>query len=421
MSNGEFFEWDEESGNRDDREALIKEVYQLYNEGRIEESSYNEEQYEFLIEYFLGELEEEIVLELSHIAYNRHPYSQEFLIRHLESLLATSEIERAAELLDEKLPLNPTSSELHLIRARVLIREENYREAEAASEEMLLYLFDEERVEMALMITQDYIELGRYREALQLLQRVEQHHPKERELLNEIAFCYERLGEHHLSVDYYQRYLDIDPFNENVWFNVGTIHARGSNYQEAMEAFLYALALNSGHSSALYNKGLLELTQGYYQEAIETFSSFLTHEPDNSVALIALGDAYRGVGELKEGEKSYLKVLEVESNHLEASAGMVAIKLEERLYREALSYLPAAFSSLQIHFPELQEPLIEAYNSSGDANFLLYYTLSLYLDNKRELFNYWLVKLTTLDKRWIKKLIKLAPELKEVINPKREV
>ena len=59
--------------------------------------------------------------------------------------------------------------------------------------------------------------------------------------LYELGFFCDQQGDFEKSILYYNKYLDIDPFNYSTWFNLGITHNKAGNHIEAVKAYEYAL------------------------------------------------------------------------------------------------------------------------------------------------------------------------------------
>ena len=53
------------------------------------------------------------------------------------------------------------------------------------------------------------------------------------------------------ALNIYLKYLEEEPFSDSAWYNLGIIYNKLDLFEKAMEAYDYALAINSQNTFAL--------------------------------------------------------------------------------------------------------------------------------------------------------------------------
>ena len=91
---------------------------------------------------------------------------------------------------------------------------------------------------------------------------------------------------------YYLKYLEEEPFSDSAWYNLGIIYNKLEMYEKAMEAYDYALAINSQNTFALFNKGNILNNIERFSEAIPVYHEYLENEPDSYEAMTYLAECY---------------------------------------------------------------------------------------------------------------------------------
>lgn len=391
---------------------LISKCEIAYNQGILESLTFTEEEFEYLINHFVDEMDDHIVYTITKMAYEQHPYSTDLILRYTDVLIVHNETDKALEILSKQIVSDPGNSDIHFLMARVYIKT---KEPEIVSKylESALSLTNTEGIDMLLTASQDYIDTFLYEEAVNLLKRAELLAPTHQELINDIAFCYERMGLLKESMLYYQRYLELDPFNDNVWFNVGTIYAREYKFEKAIEAFDYALAINPENSSVLYNKAILLVNSEKFSEAIETFSAFLDIEPDNLFALSGVGYAYLAKDKIEQAENYFSLALIEDPLYVEAATGLAYISMLKHDDQKTTQFLKRVIGKQETDYSIIVDQLLTTYKRTKNPLYLTAYLTSLYNLMEVELFYINLETLLTLDPVWLAKLYELIPELKK--------
>jgi tetratricopeptide (TPR) repeat protein len=391
---------------------LISECEDAYESGTLENLKFTEEEFEFLINHFIDEVDDDIVYILTKMAYTQHPYSTDLIIRYADVLIVNRELERALDILNNQMDLDSGNSDIHFLLGRIYIK---LGDDQKATEyvQRALSLTVNEKTEMLLTASQDYIDMGKFDFAISLLERALKNSPDNLEIINDLAFCYERKDYLPKSLEFYEKYLDKDPFNDNVWFNIGTIYARDLNLNKAVEAFDYAIALNPYNSSVLYNKAILLINTGRYDEGIEVFTEFLKMEPDNIFALIGIADAYLGKDRLDDAMKFFMMALVTSDESIDANTGVAYIHLLKQDDQSALPYLRKVIGLEGADYLFLLAELLKTYKRTKEPEFLVYYLTALYHTQESELFLVYLELLVAYGEVWLARLFELIPSLKK--------
>lgn len=416
MTGDDFLNFEEEEYSH-----LIEECEEAFNEGVLEKKMFTEEQFEFLINHFVNEVDDEMVYVLTTMGYKQHPYSSDLILRYADVLIVNRETDRASEILLSQIALEPSNSDLFFLMARLNIKTGNTGTALSYMDKALSISGEESYMDMLLTAAQDFIDSSDFENAILLLNKVEVKEPESRELLNDLAFCYERTGNFELSMRYYQRYLDKDPFNDNVWFNVGTIYARQFEVGKALDAYDYALALNPDNASVLFNKALLLTSSNQVDEGIDVFKEFLKFEPGNVLALSGMAEAYLLKGMTSEAEILFAEIIFYEPDNTDAMTSLANIYMNRRDFHSSRIYLREVIGKFDTDYERIRDNLIMCYKTTKDPEFLVFVIVSLYYLNHMELLYIYLGILVLSHEVWMDKLNEIVPELKNNKMIKRQL
>ncbi len=415
MTGDDFLNFNEEEDYTDQ----ISKCEEAFEKGEISGLNFSEEEFDFLIGYFIDEGNDSLVYELTRTAYNSHPYSSEIIVRYADVLIVNREAERAVEILNNQKGIDSSNSDIFFLLGRAYLKMNEHTLAKE-NVDKAISLNAEEALEMLTTAAQDYIDVNEYSRALDYLKEAEGIDSENTEIYNDIAFCLERTEKFPESLIYYEKYLDEDPFNENVWFNVGTIYARIENYEKAIEAFDYSLALDPENSSVLYNKAIVYVNTEEYSLAIDTFKEFLKFEPDNIFALVGIADACLADDRITDSAVYFQDALDLDSGCLEANSGLAYINMIKHDHYSALIYLRRIIGAERTDYQFLDPQISITFKRTLLPEFLVFHLVSLYHLRQMDAFITNLETLLTLDEFWLKKLYELVPKLKKdnVVNKK---
>jgi tetratricopeptide (TPR) repeat protein len=395
----------------EDISQLVDKVETAFEEGSLANLKFSEEEFDLVIGHFLNEADDQIVYDLSRMAFEQHPYSADLGLKYADVLIVNRETERAKEILSVLLDKVPHSGDVYFLFARAFIREDNPRLAKISLEKAS-ELSPEDASDMYHTAAQDSIDMNDFDNALDYLSSTVAIEGETLELLNDKAFCYERLGKFDESLKEYEKCLDEDPFNDNIWFNVGTIHARELRFDKAIEAFDFALALNPTNSSVLYNKAIVFVNTEDYNKGIETFLEFLSFEPGNLFAIIGIADAFLAIDNLVDADRYFREALVLDKDNNEANTGLSYITMLRQDHFSSLIFLRRVMGKEETDYNILAHQLNVTFKRTMLPEFLLFYAISQFFLQNREQFHICLEKLAVIDQLWIRKLSEIVPKLK---------
>lgn len=395
----------------EDISGLVERVTNAYEEGNLYNLNFTEEEFDLLIGHFLNESDDALVYDLARMAYEQHPYSADLGMKYADVLIVNRETERAKEILSGLLDKVPHNGDVYFLFSRAFIKEGNLILAKISIEKAS-ELSPEDASEMYHTAAQDCIDINEYEGALEFLSSTIAIEGETLELLNDKAFCYERLGKFDDSLKEYERCLDEDPFNDNIWFNVGTIHARELRFDKAIEAFDYAIALNPSNSSVLYNKAIVYVNTENYHKGIETFLEFLSYEPGNLFAIIGIADAFLATDNLAEADKFFREAIVIDKDNNEANTGLAYISMLRHDHFSSLVFLRRVMGKEETDYNILANQLNLTFKRTALPEFLLFFTVTQFFLHNKEQFQICVENLAAIDQLWLRKLSEIVPELK---------
>ena len=160
------------------------------------------------------------------------------------------------------------------------------------------------------------------------LRLAENNHPDSQKLLG--AIDYYRSGrnafnnkEFNEAITKFQESINLEPFFVDAHYELGRLHLRLSNLQEAKDVVEEALKLADDYlpiqrlsdAIKLYNAGLNFLNGRQYSDAIDKFKETIDRELTFTEAHYSLGFAYFQSEALESAEQSAKDTLELNSNH----------------------------------------------------------------------------------------------------------
>ena len=311
-------------------EGTYSEYLAAKEEGDISHLNFSEEQFEHVLDRLVDEGKEEQVLELSELAFERYPYSSSIFTRFCDTLILMSNPDRALELLATYADSFTDEGAIHFLYARANIIKGKFVHARDYFYKALeLNESGTEVADSVCALAQDCIETGNYTEALYYLERANRMADLPYEYCNDYAFCHDKLDEPQKAMEYYNKYLDSNPFNDTVWFNLGTVQARIRDYDNAIQSFEYSIALNGENSSSLYNLAVVYMNLQRFKEATAIFEEFVAIDAD-VLGRLGLAEAYIRLERFEDAVSQFNMVVDAGEeymgpNYAVAASGIDAV------------------------------------------------------------------------------------------------
>ncbi len=154
---------------------------------------------------------------------------------------------------------------------------------------------------------------------------------EEENLLDELfkeSYDFIRMGKEKEGIEKIRRFLKTHPDVWNAWFLLGWGLRRLSRFQEAGEAFEYALKHGGENADTLNELAICRLEMEHYREALENLQKALKLEPDNPKIISNLGVLSLRTGKTEDARAYFATALEIEPNDPVASTYLQKLEHE---------------------------------------------------------------------------------------------
>ena len=157
-----------------------------------------------------------------------------------------------------------------------------------------------------------YFNMRKYDKSLDAYNRILAINSRNIRILSRVAEIYYENGELDKAYDLYKKITVLEPVSENArvaFLNMGNVLDDAQRYNEAIEAYEKALAIDPKDSSTLYNLGIVYKHMGKGELAIDTWRKASDLKPDDPRNLMAAADYYYEKNFLDDALSEYSKVV----------------------------------------------------------------------------------------------------------------
>ena len=127
--------------------------------------------------------------------------------------------------------------------------------------------------------------------------------------LYNIVYCFDMQKQHTEAIQYLISYIDINPYCEVAWHQLGRQYFVTENYKEALTAFDYAVLIDESFLGGYLEKAKTLEQLSNYQEAIDNYLITLELDDPTAFAYVRVGECYEKLGKLDAAISYYKKAV----------------------------------------------------------------------------------------------------------------
>lgn len=299
------------------------------------------EEFESIIDYYLDNLDYNKAFTAAEIAFLQHPNSAAILLKKSQVFLEKGHPAETLKILEELENYEVFNFEIPLIKGNAYCLLGNHVKAEEEFNRSL-ELSVENKLETLFNISSILTENNNYKLAIEYLVQAFSIEQNNLDIIYELAYCHMMEGDYEKSIFFYNKYLDIDPFADNIWFALGEIYDKLDDYNKAIEAYDFALALNNKHLPAYFNKANNLLNQGDAINAIKILNEVLKSDAKNLQALCCIGEAYEKINNYSSASLYYNQVIEIDPFYPDGWYGLGIVEMYRDNYNLSSEYIKKA-------------------------------------------------------------------------------
>lgn len=299
------------------------------------------DEFEMIIDHYLMLNEIDRAARVLTAAKVQHPGEMMLRLKEAQIAVGKRKFQKAQQILDELDEMNPGDPDILRNKASTYSMLGEFEKAI----ETYLHLLEitvEEKDEMLSEIAFEYENIGNFELALEYLKLALEENPENETVIYELSFCFEILDQLDQSIDFFSRFLDRYPYSSIAWFSLGVAYNATELFEKAVQAFDYAIAIDDTFAAAYFNKANALANIGFFPQAIAAYKETFRYETPEAVTHYYIGECYERLEDFRNARAAFLKAIEIDKKMADAwmGAGSSSEALEE--YKEALRYMRKA-------------------------------------------------------------------------------
>ena len=271
-----------------------------------------------LVKHFRTEKNFEEALHIVGLALDQFPDSAEMFALKASLLIQIEQDDLALHYIDTALLFACNDTQLLLIKAEILVRNELFEEAE----ELLCILKDiasvREKEMVYLLEARMYELVDDYGEMFDALAAVLRINPKNQDALTRIWLATELSGRYEESIKLHIAITDEEPYAHLAWHNLGHAYLGVEDYENATDAYEFAIVSNEEFEFAYRDCGAAYIQTRNFKQALELYREVEDRFTADYDVLLKIGYCNQRLGQHTAAVLYYKRSIETQNHNPEA-------------------------------------------------------------------------------------------------------
>lgn len=300
-------------------------------------------EFENIIHHYIDFAQFNLAKKAIKMGMEQHPQNVELMLLKSEMLLVDGAYKQAEEMLADIERISPEHEEIFLQRANIFSKKKNHPKAI----ELLKKALDvtEDPTEIWNLLGMEYLFQEDYIKAKKYFYKCVKENTLDYQSLYNLLYCYEQLGENIEAINTLNNLLEINPYSEVAWHQLGKIYIKINKPEEALSAFEFAIISDDCFTSAYIEKGKLLEQMGRINEAIDNYEFSLNFNDPNAFVNHRIGLCHLKLGNDKLAIRYLEESIKLEPNHENSWMALIDFLIDSKDLLKAQHYVKKALQS----------------------------------------------------------------------------
>jgi len=300
-------------------------------------------EFENIIHHYIDFAQFNLAKKAIKMGMEQHPQNVELMLLKSEMLLVDGAYKQAEEMLADIERISPVHEEIFLQRANIFSKKKNHPKAI----ELLKKALDvtEDPTEIWNLLGMEYLFQEDYIKAKKYFYKCVKENTLDYQSLYNLLYCYEQLGENIEAINTLNNLLEINPYSEVAWHQLGKIYIKINKPEEALSAFEFAIISDDCFTSAYIEKGKLLEQMGRINEAIDNYEFSLNFNDPNAFVNHRIGLCHLKLGNDKLAIRYLEESIKLEPNHENSWMALIDFLIDSKDLLKAQHYVKKALQS----------------------------------------------------------------------------
>lgn len=300
---------------------------------------------ERILEYYEEQLDFKTALKAVEIALTQYPFSGTFLLKKGEYLYENKMPKEAIDYLTKAQIHDPADMRIYFILSDVYIELEQYENALRALERAEELAADIEIVDVYLEFADLFEDWSKVDLVIKYLKKALVREPRHFEAQSRFQFVTEINEKDEIAVQFLQKLIDKDPYSKHSWYNLANAFYNLDLFEKAIEAYEYAIAIDDKFEMAYRDCGETLYEIESYDKAIELLQESIKINPSSDESFYFLGKCFHKQDLYNKAINYYKKAISIDEFYADAWHGLSITYLSMKRYQSAMDAIHKALDT----------------------------------------------------------------------------
>ena len=301
---------------------------------------FDAQEFDDIIVHYLGMGENQLAKKALKMGLEQHPTSHELLLLQSEVFILDEKYDAALKLLNYVEKLYPLDEEISLQKASIASKNGDHNASIKYLNKALE--LSEDPLEIWNLLGMEHLLAEEFEEASYFFKNCVTDNPQDYSALYNLLYSYDQLNKIDESIRVLNEVLEIDPYSEVAWHQLGLVLIKKGHQKEALSAFDFAIISDDTFTGAYIEKGKLLEAMGRINEAIDNYEIALNTNDPSAFVFQSIGRCHENLGNNDLAIKFYLKAIHIEPSNENSWVSLIEFYIKLKLYKKAKNHLKRA-------------------------------------------------------------------------------
>jgi len=265
---------------------------------------------------------------------SQHPSSISLKLFNIEILIFDDQLDKAEEVLDILQELEPENDEIYIQKAAICSKRDEHPQAIGLLKFALSC--SQEPADIHSLLGMEYLFIDDFENAKKHFTECLLLDPDDYSSLYNTINCFNFLNQADEAVEFLSKYLDVNPYCEIAWHQLGKQYKNQKELVKALAAFDFAIISDDTFVGAYIEKGKILEKLERFQDAIENYMVTLELEDPTSYALLHIGICFEKLNDITKALFYYKKAVHEDPLLDKGWIAITEFYLKQKKYEKAL-------------------------------------------------------------------------------------
>ncbi|MFY0603465.1 MAG: tetratricopeptide repeat protein [Flavobacteriaceae bacterium] len=297
-------------------------------------------EFEEIILHYLDTGKHSLAKKAVKLGLEQHPTSVDLKLLEVEILIFDDKLEKAAQLVKKIQAIAPNNDEVYIQKATILSKGGAHKEAIENLKIALTHTND--KVDVWSLMGMEYLYLDDFENARLNFAKCIDVDFEDYSALYNVVYCFDMEKDHEQAIQYLNTYININPYCEVAWHQLGRQYFILNMFKEALTSFDYAVLIDESFIGGYLEKAKTLEQLKRYEEAIQNYLITLELDDPTAFAYVRIGECYDKLDESETAINYYKKAVHEDPLLDKGWILLTESYYQQKNYQKALYYINKA-------------------------------------------------------------------------------